>query len=117
MKAAIITPDKSGRTSAIQECAPDSIRGAEKFPKNEPRSAPHPLCCHSARPVCCHPAYPNCHATSSAESSNKKVIGVFECMGCHEEFEERITVDKIDDFLDCPNCPEKGEIHYWRVTG
>ena len=42
--AAIITPDKSGRTSAIQECAPDSIRGAVV-----PPSAPHPLCKENSR--------------------------------------------------------------------
>lgn len=33
----------SGRTSAIQECAPDGIRGADTSP------APHPLCKENSR--------------------------------------------------------------------
>ena len=89
--AAIITPDKSGRTSAIQECAPDSIRGAVV-----PPSAPHPLCCHSAR----------------AESSNKKVIGVFECLVCHEEFQLEISKAEIDDRQHCPFCDCLGELNH-----
>lgn len=85
---------------------PDSIRGADTSP------APHPLNCHSARPVCCHPAYPNCHSTSSAESSNKKIIGVFECLGCHEEFQLEISKAEIDDHQHCPFCDCLGELNH-----